>query len=226
MIMTRRRAHRVLFDDLVLQIDPRKVDWYASPPLDALHIKTKALHSHKLGRVLSMIIRAPYELLVYPGNWDLHGHHFTEHRTYTKMLDLYQHRDNFRESKLYQHALEVLQEQGSFNHKSHVAHTVEELDELFEKVYMELIRSMEQHGYIRERSADLCRVMISRDGKLMKTQRGKHRFSTAHIVGAPVVPVLVFRIHRKWLKQVDGGFRGRKLDNLRAALRELESRYS
>lgn len=224
-MMTRRRALAKLGEDLVLNINPRKVTDFADPPRDHLHMATKRLHKHWWGLPFSLVVRSPYEIFVQGGDWDTRTIPFTEHKTYLKMLDLYQHRQNIRESKLYARAMNRLQERGNFRHKNHQARSQGELDQLFQEVYLELLRSMEEEGYLRERSDDLCRVMISRDGRLIKTQRGKHRFSTAHIVGAPVVPVVVFRIHREWMQARSASFRGKGLELLRQGLREVEARY-
>ncbi|TVR66675.1 MAG: hypothetical protein EA427_15760 [Spirochaetaceae bacterium] len=175
--------------------------------------------------MLSRIIRVPFERFVQGGSWDREGFPIQAHRSYRVVNDLYTHRTDFRQSDTYKNARESLRRDGHFQRKKRTASTIEELDTLFQEDLVTLINSMEKNGYEIDRSPDHCRVMITAQGTLVKTQRGGHRFAAAQLTGVTSVPVIVFRIHRTWLKTVQGGFRGEKLENLRRALREVEARY-
>lgn len=110
-----------------------------------------------------------------------------------------------------------------FRHKKSVAGSIKELNALFENQLMDLIYSMESHGYMESKSSDPCRVMISRTGSVIKGRRGRHRFAAARLTGVREVPVLVSHMHLEFARR-QGVIESKRINTERlcSAIRRVE----
>lgn len=51
-------------------------------------------------------------------------------------------------------------------------------------------------------------MAVSREGRLIKLNRGLHRLAMAQYLGLPTIPVKVKAVHRDWWQGVTRGVRG------------------
>ncbi len=89
-------------------------------------------------------------------------------------------------------------------------------------VYVGFLDNMIEHGYDRQRPKDALGVVISREGRILKINRGLHRLAMAQWIGLPTIPVQVRHIHRLWWQDVTRGANGEiALERMRDALPRL-----
>ena len=70
------------------------------------------------------------------------------------------------------------------------------------------------------RGKDALGVVISREGRILKINRGLHRLAMAQRLGLPKVPVQVRHVHRYWWDHVTAGATGElALHRMQQALR-------
>ena len=67
---------------------------------------------------------------------------------------------------------------------------------------------MAQDGFDLRRGKDALGVVISREGRILKINRGLHRLAMAQRLGLPSVPVQVRHVHRLWWDRVTAGATG------------------
>ena len=61
-----------------------------------------------------------------------------------------------------------------------------------------LITSMQERGYDLQLGDDIGTVLVGRDGTLLKSSNGYHRFAVAREVGVNHLPVRIAAIHVQW----------------------------
>ncbi|MBE0497362.1 MAG: hypothetical protein IBX45_13160 [Campylobacterales bacterium] len=89
-----------------------------------------------------------------------------------------------------------------------------------------LLESMEEKGYNASLNPEHPRIMIGRNGELIKTRKGRHRFSAAQIVGAKNIVVEIDNIHPLWLKKIEGDFKGNVLKKIKEGLKCIELKHT
>ncbi len=67
--------------------------------------------------------------------------------------------------------------------------------------YVNVSRSMKKNGYLPEKSKDSIRVMIGRNGQIIKEGKGRHRLAIAKLLSIDKVIVKITHIHPKWLEK-------------------------
>src|SRR5690606_29230266 len=81
--------------------------------------------------------------------------------------------------------------------------------------------NMAAHGFDPSRGKDTLGVAISREGRILKINRGLHRLAMAQRLGLTTIPVRVRCVHRLWWNQVVQGAAGHAaLERVRLALRD------
>ncbi|WP_239495362.1 hypothetical protein [Salinicola halophilus] len=76
------------------------------------------------------------------------------------------------------------------------------------QTYLAFLDDMAIRGFDAERGKDELGVAITRDGHLLKINRGLHRLAMAQRLGIPRVPVRVRAVHRQWWDRVTHGAQG------------------
>lgn len=84
--------------------------------------------------------------------------------------------------------------------------TLAEVDAYFDAL-LAVFETIRRHGYrsqaelgVRGDPPDEVRVMVDRNGRLVRAFGGNHRFAAAQILGVPRIPVYVLAVHREWLR--------------------------
>jgi len=221
-LILRRNAKQILGPSAKLHVRASAVEQYGYPPA----YKALKQWGHGLAGVVCYApLKVWSSLYMAPGHWDQHTTPFASHRTYKEMADLHEHVANYQGSGFYQQAKHQIERLGYYRYKKQQITSIEALQRFFDEYLVHIFKSMQQHGYVASAAADHPGVMVGRDGRLIKSPRGRHRWAAASVLGIGGVVAEIDCIHPTWLKQINGGFEGAKLERLKASLSELEQRY-
>ncbi|RTZ41745.1 hypothetical protein EKL30_14430 [Candidimonas sp. SYP-B2681] len=159
---------------------------------------------------------------LWDGNWDLRRQDLRVGRRYRLIADIDENRDDLTRTERYQEHLAALKSGHPW--RSHQAGILLDTpDKIYRylQVYLAFLDSMASVGYVPERCRDEIGVAVSRDGRILKINRGLHRLAMAQRVGLPTIPVRVRAVHRLWWQRVVGDGRGEAaLARVRSALRD------
>lgn len=181
---------------LVIWLDPRTVTLQALPP--GAHWARRMRQLNPLDRLTTAPLYALWRRrLVFGGDWDLATQDFQSTKQWRLTADLAAHREDYRASEWYRRAVASLERHGSFRHKSIHARSLSEIDHLFETLFLPLLDSMRQTGYQPGRG-DLPLGLIDREGRVLKSEKGRHRFAAALVAGVRRFPLQIAAIHRDW----------------------------
>lgn len=214
-----------LADALQIQVAPGSVCDYALPGyVRYKHVQAPWLRKWvKKNPVYPLIKgRAP---LVLAGNWDQYCVPFVSTPVYAFLADLQACAFEYKNTHFYRVLLSDLQAGKQRSYKSLLLNSEQAIGQLFEG-YVRVFKSMAVEGYRADKSVDPICVMVGRDGRLIKEEKGRHRLAIAQLVGVDRVPVLVRHIHPDWLEAVGGaGSRPEPVTVMRA-LQRLSVRAS
>ncbi len=93
---------------------------------------------------------------------------------------------------------------------------------LFEVVKLHGFQSQDRLG-VDNGDLDEIRVMIDREGRLVRVFGGNHRFAIAQILNLPRIPVYVIAVHRAWARKQFESVPGGLVVAVNAGLRALEA---
>lgn len=89
-----------------------------------------------------------------------------------------------------------------------------------------MLNTMRAEGYHQREGADYPDAMVSRNGEIIKTLHGTHRFAAALATGSEApFPLRIVGVHRKWWQSRRGAGYPRSRAGLSSALRQLEKSY-
>ncbi|ANF57422.1 hypothetical protein [Halotalea alkalilenta] len=164
--------------------------------------------------------RPSSKVFIWDGNWDLGREDLREGSRYRFISDLELHRDELRESESYRRLYaDLAQGEPRRFRQLGICLDSEERIEGYLRVYLAFLDGMAAGGFDASRGKDRLGVAVSREGKLLKINRGLHRLAMAQSIGLPLVPVFVQSVHRQWWQQVVGQRHGEQaLAALRSAL--------
>jgi hypothetical protein len=158
---------------------------------------------------------------IWDGNWDLSREDLRVGTRYRLIADIDENRYNLTRTERYQELLASLRNgQPWRSHQTGVFLDTPDKIYRYLQVYVEFLDSMARDGYVAERCRDEVGVAISRDGRILKINRGLHRLAMSQRVGLPSIPVRVRAAHRLWWQRVVGDAHGEAaLARVRSALR-------
>ncbi len=222
MYLSYRKARERLGDHIVLNVDPAAISHFVRFPLFRIERILSAVSP--FARTASRLYRLrPFAV---PGGWDRSAVPHHQHGSYRDMAEMVDCDGDFRRTAFYERFRRQLAETGHAAYKDVTITSVPQLDRLFEDRFVALVETMKRDGYDRSISQDIGRVVICRNGGLLKTGSGRHRFHLARILGVPKVPVEVSGVHTAWLRSTRSGLRGARLEHLRRALKHVEERHA
>jgi hypothetical protein len=209
-----------LGEQLLIEVPPAAVADYALPP----YVRHKRVRHPLLKRLWRknplyrwIAARAP---LLLSGDWDREAQPFRQMPTYVFLADLQACAFEYRRTAYFQQLLNDLHAGRGRSYKGLKLDSEQALDRLFEG-YVRVFRSMAAEGYRADLAADAICVMVGRDGRLIKEEKGRHRLAIAQLVGVPRVPVLVRHIHPDWLVALGEGGVAPSATGIRRALQAL-----
>ncbi|MFX0203531.1 MAG: methyltransferase domain-containing protein [Candidatus Hodarchaeota archaeon] len=145
---------------------------------------------------------------VYPGDWDLSSHKFTDLDVYKAIEQRILHGKEWEETIFYKTELAQIEA----GETTWSCHNREDWDERCRSLDL-LIQSIRENGYVfahelksgegtlgpflRNEMTEEITVNIGRDGQYL-FQDGRHRLSIAKLLGLKVIPVKVLVRHKKW----------------------------
>lgn len=180
----------------VIWVNPLSISLHALPP--GGYFAQKMQRHNPLDRVTTAPLGALWRRrLVYGGDWDLATEPVDGLRQHRWTLDLAQHQTDFRASHWYRKASKALNRDGVYCHKTLQAHNLTELDALFEDEFLPLLNSMRAQGY-QAKPGDWPLGVIDRQGRVLKSEKGRHRFAAACAVGLARFPLQITAVHRLW----------------------------
>ncbi|GEK73679.1 hypothetical protein HHA04nite_22230 [Halomonas halophila] len=92
---------------------------------------------------------------------------------------------------------------------------------MYLRVYLSFLDDMAVRGFDGARGKDKLGVAVSREGRLIKINRGLHRLAMAQRLGLDCVPVRVMAVHREWWQRITGGATGQEaLERVADGLRD------
>lgn len=218
--------------------------WMHDKP-DAPYIESLGLPRHIVAEVLGpdaltlhvdprelirIAVHAPREqekrpsslAFVWEGSWDQRREDLRLGSRYRFISDLDENRDNLERTARFGQLMSRI-EQGRpwASHQLGVLLDTPEKILEYLRVYLGFLDDMAAHGFDPERGKDPIGVAISRDGTILKVNRGLHRLAMAQRLGLPSIPVRVQHVHRLWWNEVTQGTSGETaLALLREALQQ------
>ncbi len=163
--------------------------------------------------------------LVFGGAWDQAATPCADMLSFRRVYSLAEHLPDYRASLWYEAARRSFEKHGYFRHKTTFARSVAEIDHLFEADLVPLVSSMRDQGYRQRPNSDVPLALIGRNGEILKTEKGRHRFAAAQAVGCSAFPLRIAAIHSEWVRsQGLSPFQARR-SCIEQAVRQLEQSY-
>lgn len=200
--LPRRAMEQRLGDALILHVDPRALirstDWRGYP--------------YKL--------RPSSSAFIWDGEWDLRRGDLRFGSRYRFISDLDEHRDDLTKTERFTRLRARLQSGHPWSsHHQGILLDSEQRIVTYLRVYLSFLDDMVVRGFDPGRGKDELGVAVSREGRLIKVNRGLHRLAMAQRLGLPSIPVRVRAVHREWWNHVVGEARGRDaLERVRLSL--------
>lgn len=199
--LPRRSIESRLGERLVVHVDPRalirSVDWRGT------------------GRQ-----RPSSSTFVWDGDWDLRRGDLRHGSRYRFISELDAHRHDLRRTERFRQ-LHARLESGRpwSSYQQGLLLDSEERILTYLRIYLSFLDDMTRHGFDASRGKDALGVAVTREGRLVKINRGLHRLAMAQRIGLPSIPVQVKSVHRQWWNAVVAGARGdQALERLAEAL--------
>ena len=162
-------------------------------------------------RLIRIVAHAPRDVekrpsslaFIWDGNWDLRREDLRTGSRYRLISELDDFRDRLHESSSYRKLVARMESGRPWtSHQLGVVLDTPEKILDYLRVYLDFLDDMAINGFDASKGKDPLGVAISRDGKILKVNRGLHRLAMAQRIGLPVVPVRVLHVHRLWWEAV------------------------
>ncbi|WP_192813919.1 hypothetical protein [Halomonas smyrnensis] len=167
-------------------------------------------------------LRPSSSSFLWDGEWDLRRGDLRFSSRYRFISDLDEHRDDLQQSESFAKYAALLKAGKPWSsHQQGVLLDSEERILMYLRVYLSFLDDMAVRGFDGGRGKDKLGVAVSREGRLIKINRGLHRLAMAQRLGLSSVPVRVMAVHREWWYQVVRGAIGKEaLDRVALALQQ------
>ncbi len=200
-------------------------------PLHIVHetLGRKALTLHVNPRdLVRMAINAPRTVekrpsslaFIWEGSWDLRREDMRFGSRYRLISDLDENRHQLENTARFKKLMKRIEQGRPWeSYQQGVFLDTPEKIIAYLRIYLGFLDDMQRYGFDSARGKDTLGVVVSRDGRLLKINRGLHRLAMAQRLGLPTVPVEVRHVHRYWWEEVTRGSTGETaLHRMRMAL--------
>lgn len=226
MLWIRYGARIALNEALVLKIDPRTVAHHVgtNQPLTfpvkrrLLDLQSRFTVAHKPIKYAHKILYSIEPFRVSPSVFFDMKPVEVEPR-YRLIEDFLRNRDDVTASNWYAVLVGALAQKGCAWHKNIALPDESAVKEFLNGYVLNMVRSMETHGYDDRLGADIGTAFIDRNGRICKSDAGNHRFSIARLLGVPEFPLEIIGVHRDWFHDVAPMG---EVDDLLAGLKQVE----
>ncbi|MDI5891861.1 hypothetical protein [Halomonas rhizosphaerae] len=200
--LSRRVIERELGSGLVARVNPRQL-------IRSTHWRGVPKHR-----------RPSATAFIWDGRWDLRRGDLRQGSRYRFISDLDEHRHDLTGSEAFRYYKAQLEAGRPWrSHQKGVLLDSEARILAYLGVYLSFMDDMAARGFDAWRGKDALGVAVTREGRLLKINRGLHRLAMAQRVGLDSVPVTVKAVHRQWWHEVTAGTTGRAaLEEVTAAL--------
>lgn len=155
-------------------------------------------------------LRPSSSSFLWDGEWDLRRGDLRFSSRYRFISDLDEHRNNLSQSESFaKYEARLKAGKPWSSHQQGVLLDSEERILMYLRVYLSFLDDMAVRGFDSGRGKDKLGVAVSREGRLIKINRGLHRLAMAQHIGLPSVPVMVKAVHREWWDSVTQEARGK-----------------
>lgn len=157
---------------------------------------------------------------IWRGDWDLQREDLRRGPRYCFISELDEHRHDLTRTEAYQRFMHCLESGTPWqSHQQGVLLDSPERIQRYLEVYIDFLDEMATHGFNQGKGKDRLGVAVSRDGTLLKINRGLHRLAMAQRIGLPSIPVQIQCVHEAWWNDVTRGAQGEAaLAHVREAL--------
>ncbi|WP_110673697.1 hypothetical protein [Salinicola sp. RZ23] len=150
-------------------------------------------------------------VFIWDGDWDRSRGDLRFGSRYRFISDLDVHRDDLTRTERFRQYLSRLQSGRPWSsYRDGLVLDSEEKILAYLRTYLGYLDHMATHGFDASLGKDALGVAVTRDGTLLKINRGLHRLAMAQRLGLPSIPVVVRAVHRQWWERVVQGARGEK----------------
>jgi hypothetical protein len=183
------------------EVDPRAIVEYGLPAYKRYQLRSQPKLARRVRKLLSQAARSR---LVQREDYIRLGT-FSDTETYRFLDQLWRANLEFREADRYGEFASRIAggETIHLPSKRRRMSTLAELDAYFAD-YVDLMRSMQEKGYVATGANDRIMIMIDGRGGIMKETKGRHRLAAAQIAGVRSVPVKVSHVHAAWVDAQEG----------------------
>lgn len=146
---------------------------------------------------------------IWDGDWDQYCENFLLSTRYHFIRELNEHRNQLECTERYKELVTRIKAGDPW--KSHQLGVILDTPEKiihFLHIYLNYFDDMAINGFDATRGKDGLGVAISREGHILKINRGLHRLAIAQQLGIPTVPVQVRHVHKVWWDRVTEGTTG------------------
>ena len=178
----------------------------------------KALTLHVNPRdLVRMAINAPRTVekrpsslaFIWEGSWDLRREDMRFGSRYRLISDLDENRHQLENTARFKKLMRRIEQGRPWeSYQQGVFLDTPEKIIAYLRIYLGFLDDMQRYGFDPARGKDTLGVVVSRDGRLLKINRGLHRLAMAQRLGLPTVPVEVRHVHRDWWAEVSRGSTG------------------
>lgn len=198
----------------IIKVNPFLIKTYSTPPnwwwFRAIDKRIK--NSYVKNYLENIALGKMY----YGGNWDLKSIPFHKTHWYLRVNNLKQNIHHFENSIWYQSIMAEINSKGYYFHKKIKIKSKHETITFLKKYVIELIESLKNKQFIQEDVNDIPKILIGRNGELIKSGHGCHRLAIIKSYQIKCeFPVQIIGIHKKF-----------KLDNIDNVYKYVTSNYS
>ena len=136
----------------------------------------------------------------YGGNWDLSAIKFQDTDWIKNIRSLKLNYKNYENSNWYKFIKLHILEYGTYKYKKKIIKNDKQLNYFFEIYLKKIIKSLKLNGFkINVKSKDIPKVLIGRNGKLIKTGNGCHRLAMIQEFSIKCsYPVQIVGVHKEF----------------------------
>ena len=146
---------------------------------------------------------------IWDGEWDQSRGDLRRGSRYRFISDLDEHRDDLSQTERFRQYRSRLESGHPWSsYQQGILLDTEEKIMAYLRTYLGFLDDMAAHGFNAELGKDDLGVAVTRDGRLLKINRGLHRLAMAQRLGLASIPVVVRAVHRDWWERVVEGERG------------------
>lgn len=171
---------------------------------------------------------------IVAGDWDVErvgglDYYRRNSRNYRSALQIFEQHLPVEQCDQYRFLAQVIRDGSSHPEMDERGATMDDVDAYFARL-VTVYHEMAAHGYLSQADLgkhddvpDEIRVLVDRNGKLVRAFGGNHRFAMAQLLGVPWIPVYVLGVHRQWARGWFDDVGGGLLAALRRGLASLAS---